>query len=129
MPTVVTAHGPVNGEMGRYDPGLGDSIQLVAVSDAQRRLSPDLNWIGTVHNAVRVERFPFRERKDDYALFLGRACVEKGIPQAIGPPAVPVSPSRSPPNAASPRRRPTSNASSPRCWDPMSNGSAKPIGR
>ncbi|ACU97037.1 glycosyltransferase family 4 protein [Saccharomonospora viridis] len=83
MPTVVTAHGPVNGEMGRYYRGLGDSIQLVAVSDAQRRLSPDLNWIGTVHNAVRVERFPFRERKDDYALFLGRACVEKGIPQAI----------------------------------------------
>ncbi len=83
MPTVVTAHGPVNGEMGQYYRGLGDSIQLVAVSDAQRRLSPDLNWVGTVHNAVRVERFPFRENKDDYALFLGRACVEKGIPQAI----------------------------------------------
>lgn len=83
MPTVLTAHGPVNGEMGRYYRGLGDSVQLVAVSDAQRRLSPDLNWVGTVHNAVRVERFPFREDKDDYALFLGRACSEKGIPQAI----------------------------------------------
>lgn len=83
MPTVLTAHGPVNGEMGRYYRGLGDSVQLVAVSDAQRRLAPDLNWVGTVHNAVRVDRFPFREDKEDYALFLGRACVEKGIPQAI----------------------------------------------
>ncbi|EIE99061.1 glycosyltransferase family 4 protein [Saccharomonospora glauca] len=83
MPTVLTAHGPVNGEMGRYYRGLGDSVHLVAVSDAQRRLSPDLNWVGTVHNAVRVDRFPFREDKDDYALFLGRSCPEKGIPQAI----------------------------------------------
>ncbi|TLW94506.1 glycosyltransferase family 4 protein [Saccharomonospora piscinae] len=83
VPTVLTAHGPVNGEMGQYYRGLGDSVQLVAVSDAQRRLSPDLNWVGTVHNAVSVERFPFQEEKDDYALFLGRACVEKGIPQAI----------------------------------------------
>ncbi|WP_134714675.1 glycosyltransferase family 4 protein [Saccharomonospora xinjiangensis] len=83
VPTVLTAHGPVNGEMGQYYRGLGDSVQLVAVSDAQRRLSPDLNWVGTVHNAVRVERFPFSEDKDDYALFLGRACREKGIPQAI----------------------------------------------
>ncbi|WP_197319838.1 glycosyltransferase family 4 protein [Saccharomonospora sp. NB11] len=83
MPTVLTAHGPVNGEMGRYYRGLGDSVHLVAVSDAQRRLAPDLNWVGTVHNAVRVDRFPFQEKKEDYVLFLGRACVEKGIPQAI----------------------------------------------
>ncbi|WP_019819696.1 glycosyltransferase family 4 protein [Saccharomonospora saliphila] len=83
LPTVVTAHGPVNGEMGRYYRGLGDSVGLVAVADAQRRLAPDLNWVGTVHNAVRVERFPFRAGKEDFALFLGRSCPEKGIPQAI----------------------------------------------
>lgn len=83
LPTVVTAHGPVNGEMGRYYRGLGDSVHLVAVSDAQRRLAPDLNWVGTVHNAVSVDRFPFRADKEEFALFLGRACPEKGIPQAI----------------------------------------------
>ncbi|NIJ12059.1 glycosyltransferase involved in cell wall biosynthesis [Saccharomonospora amisosensis] len=83
LPTVVTAHGPVTGEMGQYYRGLGDSVHLVAVSDAQRRMAPNLNWVGTVHNAVRVERFPFQENKSDFALFLGRTCPEKGIPHAI----------------------------------------------
>lgn len=82
-PTMVTAHGPVTGEMGRYYRGLGDSVHLVAVSDAQRKRAPDMNWIGTVHNAVQVDRFPFREDKEDFALFLGRTCPEKGIPHAV----------------------------------------------
>jgi glycosyltransferase involved in cell wall biosynthesis len=44
----------------------------VAISDRQRQLAPELNWAGTVHNALRVADWPLREDKDDYALFLGR---------------------------------------------------------
>ncbi|MFD9701151.1 glycosyltransferase family 4 protein [Lentzea sp. NPDC059081] len=83
LPTVVTAHGPVTGEMGRYYRDLGDSVHLVALSDAQRTRAPDLNWVATVHNAVRVAEFPFRRDKEDFALFLGRATPEKGIPEAV----------------------------------------------
>ncbi|USX53776.1 glycosyltransferase family 4 protein [Lentzea sp. HUAS12] len=83
LPTVVTAHGPVSGEMGRYYRALGDSVHLVALSEAQRTRAPDLNWVATVHNAVDVTVFPFRKDKEDFALFLGRATPEKGIPEAI----------------------------------------------
>ncbi|MGW4111409.1 glycosyltransferase family 4 protein [Actinosynnema sp. NPDC004786] len=82
-PTVVTAHRPVTGETGRYYRNLNGSVRLVAVSDAQRAQAADLDWAGTVHNAVPVDRFPFRREKDDFALFLGRAAPYKGIPEAI----------------------------------------------
>ncbi|MCP2242422.1 glycosyltransferase family 4 protein [Lentzea aerocolonigenes] len=83
LPTVVTAHGPVTGEMGRYYRHLGRSVHLVALSDAQRVAAPSMHWAGTVHNAVKVGDFPYCSRKKDFALFLGRATPEKGIPTAI----------------------------------------------
>ncbi|KOX25978.1 glycosyltransferase [Saccharothrix sp. NRRL B-16348] len=83
VPTVVTAHAPVTGDMGRYYRGLNGSVHLVAVSNAQRRLAPDLDWVGTVHNGIDVAAFPFRRDKQDFALFLGRATPSKGIPEAI----------------------------------------------
>ncbi|MFD1152216.1 glycosyltransferase family 4 protein [Saccharothrix hoggarensis] len=72
VPTVATVHGPVDTDMRRYYRELGGDVGLVAISDRQRELAPELNWVGTVHNALRVEDWPFRERKEDYALFLGR---------------------------------------------------------
>ena len=72
LPTVVTAHGPVDDDLRRLYGALGADIDLVAISDRQRELAPELNWAGRVHNAVRVNSFPFRADKDDYALFLGR---------------------------------------------------------
>ncbi len=79
VPTVVTVHGPVTGEAGDYYRQLGDSVQLIAISDAQRRTAPDLNWCATVHNAIDAEGFPFREEKEDWVLFLGRCAPDKGM--------------------------------------------------
>jgi hypothetical protein len=42
IPTVVTVHGPVQGELGDYYRALDDRIALVAISDAQRQSAPDL---------------------------------------------------------------------------------------
>jgi glycosyltransferase involved in cell wall biosynthesis len=72
VPTVVTVHGPVGEDMARYYSALADDVHLVAISDRQRQLAPGLNWIGTVHNALRLADWPYRSEKDDYALFLGR---------------------------------------------------------
>ena len=83
VPTVVTMHGPVAGEAGEYYRQLGSTIDLVAISAAQRRSAPDLPWVGTVHNAVDVETFPFRTDKDDVLLFLGRVHPDKGVHLAI----------------------------------------------
>ncbi|MFI6999627.1 glycosyltransferase family 4 protein [Nocardia sp. NPDC050175] len=72
LPTVVTVHGPVEGECYEYYREMGDEVSLVAISDRQQELAPDLNWAGRVHNALHPEEWPFRADKDDYALFLGR---------------------------------------------------------
>jgi len=72
LPTVVTMHGPVDDDLRRYYEVLGRDISLVAISERQRQLAPDLNWVGMVHNALRVETWPFSRDKGDYALFLGR---------------------------------------------------------
>jgi len=82
-PTVVTAHGPVDGDFRELYRALGDTVQLVAISEAQRLSAPDLAWSATVHNAIRSETFPFRGEKDDYAVFLGRFHPEKAPHLAI----------------------------------------------
>lgn len=83
VPTVVTMHGPVTGEPGEYYRALGDTVDLVAISDAQRRSAADLPWLGTVHNAVDVETFPYRTDKEDVLLFLGRLHPDKAVHLAI----------------------------------------------
>jgi glycosyltransferase involved in cell wall biosynthesis len=82
-PTVITMHGPVDEDLGDYVHHLGRTVDVVAISHAQRTLRPGLNWAGTVHNAVDVSSFPFRERKDDYVLWIGRFNPKKGTHLAI----------------------------------------------
>ncbi len=83
VPTVITCHGEVGGEYGEYYRVLGAAVSMVAISEAQRRIAPDLNWAGVVHNAVDVTAFPFREHKEDWALWLGRFNEDKGAHLAI----------------------------------------------
>lgn len=82
-PTVVTAHGPVRGDPGEFYRALGGTVELIAISNAQRSSAPDLPWTATVHNAIRAETFPFRSEKEDFAFFLGRFHPEKAPHLAI----------------------------------------------
>jgi glycosyltransferase involved in cell wall biosynthesis len=82
-PTVVTATGPVTGEIGTYYEKISPDVCLVAISDAQRRLRPQVTWGGTVHNTINVAEFTFRPDKDDYVLFLGRFSPDQGAHLAI----------------------------------------------
>jgi glycosyltransferase involved in cell wall biosynthesis len=81
-PTVATVHGPVDGELAVYFRQLS-SVALVALSEAQRRTAPDLNWVATVPNGIDVASYPYREEKDDLALFVGRFVPAKGAHLAI----------------------------------------------
>jgi glycosyltransferase involved in cell wall biosynthesis len=83
VPTMITVHGPVNGEEGEYYRALGDSVRLVAISEAQRAHAPGLSWAATVHNAIRPSTFPFRADKEEFVLFLGRMHPNKGAHLAI----------------------------------------------
>jgi hypothetical protein len=83
LPTVATVHGPIDEDLYPYYRELGNDVALVAISDRQRELAPDLNWVGRVHNALRVEQWPFQPDKGDYALFLGRFAPYKGAHLAV----------------------------------------------
>jgi glycosyltransferase involved in cell wall biosynthesis len=83
VPTVVTAHGSVTGEFGDYLARLGDKIDVVAISSAQRRVRPEVNWLATVHNGIDVSSFPLGEGDGGYLLFLGRFNADKGAHLAI----------------------------------------------
>lgn len=80
VPTVVTCHGPTSAAIRRMYADLAGAIGLVAISERQRALAPELPWVGTVYNAVRVEDYPFRGTSPadgEFALFLGRMSPEK----------------------------------------------------
>ena len=65
-------HGPLDGEPGEYYRQFGKNVSLVAISESQRPQAPDLNWIRTVYNGIRVSDYPFRAEKEDWVLFIGR---------------------------------------------------------
>src|SRR3954454_1147275 len=58
-------------------------VPFVAISNEQARLLSGLNVIGTVLHGIDTDNFLFREKPDDYLLFLGRFTEGKGVLQAI----------------------------------------------
>jgi glycosyltransferase involved in cell wall biosynthesis len=56
---------------------------FVAISNEQGRLLAGLNVVDTVLHGIDTDNFTFRERPDDYLLFLGRFTEGKGVLQAI----------------------------------------------
>ena len=82
-PTVVTTHGPIEGDLADYYANLGPNVCLVAISEFQCSRAPDLPWSGMVYNAIPVDEYPFRAEKEDFCLFLGRMNDEKAPHLAI----------------------------------------------
>jgi glycosyltransferase involved in cell wall biosynthesis len=82
-PVLHTLHGPFNPDVKRLCRMISDKIYFNSISDSQRSGCPELNYVGTIYNAVEVETYPFREEKEDYALFLGRFSEDKGAHNAI----------------------------------------------
>ena len=56
---------------------------FVSLSDAERQLKPDLNYVATVYNGIRLDAFPLCTEKEDYLLFAGRLAPEKGAAEAV----------------------------------------------
>jgi glycosyltransferase involved in cell wall biosynthesis len=83
VPVVATCHHPTDGEYAHYIAQLDEQVALVAVSSAQRRLASHVRWASTVHNGIDIASFPFRARKGEHVLFLGRLVSSKGAHLAI----------------------------------------------
>jgi glycosyltransferase involved in cell wall biosynthesis len=82
-PVVHTLHGPWTEPGRRYYRLLQDRVHLVAISEAQRSDFPELRYAATVHNGIDPESYPYREDKDEYLVYIGRATPDKGPVQAI----------------------------------------------
>lgn len=57
--------------------------RYVAISAAQARRCPELNYVGTVYNGIDLTEPRLERRKEGYLLFLGRLCEAKGTHTAI----------------------------------------------
>jgi glycosyltransferase involved in cell wall biosynthesis len=56
---------------------------FVAISEEQARLLSGLRVVGTVLHGIDTDNFVFRDKPEDYLLFLGRFTEGKGVLQAI----------------------------------------------
>jgi glycosyltransferase involved in cell wall biosynthesis len=83
-PTIHTLHGPFTEQAHMLYSRVARRHWFVAISESQRSFAPEnLRWAGVVYNGIPMERYPFREDKDDFLLFLGRADEEKAPHLAI----------------------------------------------
>jgi glycosyltransferase involved in cell wall biosynthesis len=83
FPVLHTLHGPFNPDVRELFRTIADKIYFNSISDSQRSGCPELNYVGTIYNAVEADTYPFRSEKEDYALFLGRFNEDKGAHNAI----------------------------------------------
>ena len=83
-PTVHTLHGPFTPQTTMLYRRIARRHWFVAISESQQSMGPPtLRWGGVVYNGIPIDRYPFREDKDDYLCFLGRADEEKAPHLAI----------------------------------------------
>ena len=83
-PILATAHLPRSFYPNVQWELLGRNISVNCVSAAQARTFADVaNMLGWIPNGIAIERFPLCANKDDYVLWLGRICEEKGPHLAI----------------------------------------------
>lgn len=81
--SITTLHGrldiPELQPLYRHYPG----IQVVSISDAQRKPLPHANWIKTVYHGLPLDLFRFSSPAEGYLTFVGRISPEKRIDRAI----------------------------------------------
>jgi glycosyltransferase involved in cell wall biosynthesis len=83
VPLLTTLHGSgVEGDSRLIYTHYRDQ-PYVSITDAERRVLPDINYVATVYNGVEPEQFRFEPSPGDYLLVLGRMSPDKGIHHAI----------------------------------------------
>lgn len=80
---VHTVHGPLHDRARRHYRLIHEAVHLVAISESQRRLAPEIRFAGVVHNAVDLQAYPEGTLKEDFLLFVGRTSPEKGPEVAV----------------------------------------------
>jgi len=82
-PSVFTVHGCPTGELNTYLSQVDDSVALIAISHAQRRIAPNLRWAATIHHGIEGVGPAKTAPSSGPVLWLGRFDPEKGPDLAI----------------------------------------------
>jgi glycosyltransferase involved in cell wall biosynthesis len=81
-PVVMTLHGALSTTNRRiYE--VFNKLNYVAISKSQMRPAPNLHYAGTVYNGLNLSHYPEASEPEDYLLYVGRICLEKGTHYAI----------------------------------------------
>ncbi|MDQ3978239.1 MAG: glycosyltransferase family 4 protein [Actinomycetota bacterium] len=83
LPVVTTVHGPFNEELTDIYRRVAARVPIIAISNAQRRVVPDLKIARVIHHGVDPAAFPFGNGDGGYCLFLGRMNADKGAQRAV----------------------------------------------
>ena len=83
FPVVTTLHGSAaeTGSRTLYEHYAEQPY--VSISDSERQLAPDLNYVATVYNGIDAASFTTSHPPEDYLIVLGRMSPDKGIHLAI----------------------------------------------
>jgi glycosyltransferase involved in cell wall biosynthesis len=79
---LTTIHGPFNDELTDIYRRIADRVPIVAISNAQRAVVPDLPIARVIHHGIDASAFPFGDGAGGYCLFLGRMNADKGAHRA-----------------------------------------------
>ena len=83
-PVLHTVHCAFDDHAYPFYEQFADAVSYATISDYQRSQGPpDLNWAGTVYNALPVDGWPYRTDRGDYLLAFGRVSEAKGFHLAI----------------------------------------------
>jgi glycosyltransferase involved in cell wall biosynthesis len=83
IPTLTTLHGSAAEAGSRIIYREYKAQPYVSISQAERELAPELNYVATVYNGIEVNKFPFSDVRGRYLLVIGRMSPDKGIHLAI----------------------------------------------
>jgi glycosyltransferase involved in cell wall biosynthesis len=76
-PLVTTLHGSAWNTEHHEVLRRHSKLPFVSISNKERDFLPELNYLATIPNGVRVDDFPGGESPDDYLAFVGRLAPEK----------------------------------------------------
>jgi len=81
-PIVTTIHSSLPPQPSSFADVFKDRL-YISISDAQRQLAPQLNWIGRVYHGIDVKKYSFSANRGQYLFFLGTFSPYKGADIAI----------------------------------------------
>lgn len=83
VPVVTTLHGSAAEADSRMLYEHYREQPYISISNAERRLAPDLNYVATVYNGIDTSNLPPVRDPEGYLLYVGRVARDKGVHNCV----------------------------------------------